>query len=105
MSCCDGSSSEEMEAKTRRRKRKRRGSNSGPRVKVTIKGKSFYAHKKKGSKKNIEKLKKTNPKLYYRSQATKQIAKEMKDNGEKVNIMSETFKKRVGQRAKELMSG
>lgn len=109
MSCGCNKAPEDFQAKTvskrKKKDKKPRQRNFGDKVRVTIKGKTFFAHKKKGKPENIRKLRERNPKLYYRSQATREVAEELKSNGERVDIMSKSFQKKVTDRAEELMRG
>jgi hypothetical protein len=106
-----GSCTANNEAKTARKKKggkkrkKAAGSRTGPKVRVSIGGRTFMAHKKQGTEAGRRKLREKNPKLYFRSQAAKQVAQEMRSEGRPMHgITDPAFKSRVAKRYKELLS-
>lgn len=90
--------------KKRTRKTKTKRKRTGPLVTVEIGGRRFKAHKKQGTAAGRQKLKAKNPKLYARSQAAKQVAAEMRQEGRPAKgIMDPVFKRRVEKRYHELL--
>ncbi len=94
MSCSSCKSCGSYEALTRPRSSRQR--NFGARVLVKVNGKQFWAHKKKGNPSNFARL---HPKLRARAAAKKQVAKEMKARGQRVDITSAAFQRAVSARA------
>ncbi len=96
--------SSEFEAKTAPRKKggRKKGGGRGPKVLVRFGDRQFYAHRRKGNPANLAKMKAKNPGLYYRAQATRQIADELKQQGKKVDVKSKAFHAAVSKRAAEL---